>query len=128
MKKNILLLVLVALTQVSCSKDEGYGGLATIEGKVFAKDYNSNGSLVGEGYLGGQKVYISEHNNPSQFDDVDTSYDGSFRFEFLQKGTYDIWTFGDCDSCNWDQNFVLKTVEIGSKKANVTVEDLIITF
>ena len=40
MKKYLFLLIgLLALT--SCSKEEGYGGLASISGKVYAKDYNS---------------------------------------------------------------------------------------
>lgn len=125
MKKYLLLLLAVAFT--ACSKDEGYGGLASISGKVYAKDYNSNGILVGEDYLGGAKVYISSHNDTSFYDDVDTTYDGSFKFDFLQEGTYDIWVFGDCDSCPWDQNYVLKTIKVSSRKANVVVEDFVIT-
>jgi hypothetical protein len=112
----------------SCSKEEGYGGLATIKGKVYGKDFNSNGNLVSEGYIGDFRVYISQHNNPSYFDDVNTSYDGSYEFRFLYTGTYDVWVFGDCDSCPWDQVFTLKTVEITSKRQTVEVEDLIITF
>jgi uncharacterized protein (DUF2249 family) len=77
----------------SCSKEEGYGGLATIQGKVYGKDFNSHGALVSEGYVGDMKVYISKHDNPNYFDKVDTSYDGSYKFEYLQKGTYDVWVF-----------------------------------
>lgn len=129
MKKLLLLvLIITSFSFSSCSKEEGYGGLATIRGKVYGKDYNSSGNLVGEGYVGGFKVYISKHGESSSFDDVDSSYDGSFKFEFLYEGTYDVWVFGDCDSCTWDQVFVLKTVEITSKKQTVEVEDLVITF
>jgi hypothetical protein len=112
----------------SCSKEEGYGGLATIKGKVYGRDFNSNGNLVSEDYIGDLSVYISQHNNPSYFDEVNTSYDGSYEFRFLHTGTYDVWVFGDCDSCPWDQVFTLKTVEITSKRQTVEVEDLIITF
>lgn len=112
---------------IACSKDEGYGGLATISGKVYAKDYNSSGTLVSEGYLGDVKVYISKHNDTSFYDDVNTVFDGSFKFDFLQEGTYDVWVFGDCDSCPWDQIYVLKTIKISSRKANVVVEDFVIT-
>ena len=128
MKHKILLLIAITSLFLSCSKDEGYGGLATITGKVYGKDYNSNGVLVSEDYLGGAKVYIAAHGSSSHFDSVDSSYDGTFRFEYLQKGTYDIWVFGDCDSCSWDQTYVLKTVEITSKKSSVTMEDIVITF
>jgi len=125
MKKYLFLLLAVVF--VACSKDEGYGGLASISGKVYALDYNTGGDLVDEDYLGGVKVYISKHNDTSFYDDIDTTYDGSFKFDFLHEGTYDIWVFGDCDSCTWDQNYVIKTVEVGSKKANVVLEDIVIT-
>lgn len=130
MKKQFLIictLVLVLLT--SCSKDEGYGGLATIKGKVYGKNFNSNGALVAEGYVSDFKVYISKHDDPNYFDKVDSSYDGSFQFKFLHTGTYDVWVYGDCDSCSgWDQVYTLETVEITSKKQTVEVDDLVITF
>lgn len=126
MKKYLFLLIgLLALT--SCSKEEGYGGLASISGKVYAKDYNSGGILVAEGYLGGMKVYISSHEGNSFYDDVDTYPDGSYKFDFLYEGTYDIWVIGDCDYCPWDQTYVLKTIEVTSKKQDVVVEDFVIS-
>jgi len=125
MKRYIVLLVLTVLF-MSCSKDEGYGGLASISGKVFAKDFNSNGVLVSEGYLGDVKVYISSHGGNSFYDDVDTYYDGSFKFDFLYEGTYDVWVIGECDYCPWNQIYDLKTVKITSKKADVVVEDFVI--
>lgn len=129
MKKQFIIICIIFITILtSCSKDEGYGGLATIKGKVYGKDYNSNGALVSEGYVGDFKVYISKHDDPNYFDKVDSSYDGSYKFEFLHKGTYDVWVFGDCDSCSWDQVYSLETVEITSKRQTVEVDDLIISF
>ena len=129
MKKHFILICAFLITVLSsCSKDEGYGGLATIKGKVYGKDYNSSGALVAEGYVGDMKVYISRHDDPNHFDKVDTSYDGSYKFQFLQKGTYDVWVFGDCDSCTWQQVYALETIEITSKKQTVEVDDLVITF
>uniref|UniRef100_UPI00404A3057 hypothetical protein n=1 Tax=Flavobacterium sp. TaxID=239 RepID=UPI00404A3057 len=128
MKFKLLLFVAISMLFFSCSKDEGYGGLATISGKIYGKDFNSNGNLVSEDYLGGVKVYIAPHGSTSPFDSVDSAYDGSFRFEYLHEGTYDIWVFGDCDSCPWDQTYELRTVELTSKRANVIMEDIIITF
>ena len=126
MKKLIYFALIISF--LSCSKEEGYGGLATITGKVYAKDYNSSGYLVGEGYIGDVAVYISKSGETAYFDKVDSAYDGSFTFKFLYKGTYDIWVYGDCDSCTWDQTFVKKTITISSSKETVTTEDLIITF
>ena len=126
MKKIIILFI--AFSLFSCSKDEGYGGLATITGKVYGKDFNSSGYLVGEGYIGDVSVYISKSGETAYFDKVDTAYDGSFSFKFLHKGTYDIWVYGDCDTCAWDQTFTKKTITISSSKETVTTEDLVITF
>jgi hypothetical protein len=126
MKKIIILLF--AISFLSCSKEEGYGGLATIKGKVYGKDFNSSGYLVGEGYLGDISVYISKSGSTNYFDKVDSAYDGSFTFKFLHKGTYDIWVFGDCDTCTWEQTFVKKTIRISSTKQTVTSEDLVVTF
>jgi hypothetical protein len=126
MKKIILLFT--AILFLSCSKEEGLGGLAKITGKVYGIDINSSGNIVGQGYLGDVTVYISKSGETAYFDKVDSAYDGSFTFKFLQKGNYDIWAFGDCDNCSWDQNFTKKTISISSAKETVTTEDLVISF
>lgn len=113
---------------LSCQKTEGYGGKASIQGKVYGYDYNSNGNLVSEGYLGDVRVYIAKHGTTQYFDDTRTSYDGSFLFQYLQEGKYDLWAFGDCDNCSWDQTYHLITVEITSKKEVVVAPDIEITF
>ena len=128
LKKILFSFLFLLLTLSACKHSEGFGGLATIKGKVYGKDYNSNGNLVSEDYIGDVKVYISKHGETAYFGDIDSAYDGSFEFNFLYPGTYDIWVFGDCDSCSWSQTYVLKTVEIKSQKEVVTVEDLVITF
>jgi hypothetical protein len=128
MKNKISFLILIILVIfTSCKHDEGYGGLATIKGKIYAKDYNSNGGLVAESYIGGVKIYISKHGETAYFDDINSSYDGSFEFKFLYRGKYDIWVFGDCDSCAWDQNYQLRTIEITDKRQIVILEDIIIS-
>ncbi len=128
MTKKIITLLLLVLITVSCSHDEGYGGLASIRSKVYGKNYNSNGVLVNEGYVGGFKVYISKHGESAYFDNMDSGPDGSFKFNNLYKGAYDIWVYGDCDYCEWDQVHVLKTIEITSKKQDVQLEDFVISF
>lgn len=128
MTKKIVLLVFIAMGLLSCSHDEGQGGLASISGKIYGMDYNSNGILVSQGYLGGVKVYISKHGDTNYFDSTDSAYDGSFKFNYLYKGTYDLWAFGDCDSCSFDQIYVLKTIEITDKKQEAITEDFILSF
>ena len=128
MVKKIICLLAFVFLLFSCSQEEGTGGLASIQGKIYGIDFNSNGNLVGEGYLGGVKVYISKHGETAYFENTDSAYDGTFKFKFLHKGTYDIWAFGDCDSCDWQQIFVLKTVTISTKRQEVVTDDFIVTF
>lgn len=125
--RKILVLAAVLFAFLSCSKEEGYGGLASIEGKVYGKDYNSNNVLVNQDYIGGMKVYISKHGESAYFDSMDSAYNGSFKFKNLHAGTYDLWVFGDCDSCAWDQVYELVTVEV-SKKEDKFIGDIEITF
>jgi hypothetical protein len=127
-KYLVVAVLLIAIGFYSCSKDEGYGGLGKISGKVYGYDVTSSGNIRAEGYMGEVKIYISEHNNPNYFDDINTSYDGSFQFRFLNKGSYDLWVYSDCDTCVWKQKYEIKAVDISSKKQAVTVEDFKIIF
>jgi hypothetical protein len=106
LKKN-LFLIFLTLSFFACKKQPGLGGLATIKGKIFATDVTASGSVRDSGFLGNQTVFISAAGDTYSFDNVKTSYDGSFEFKFLQKGDYDIWTFSNCDTCTWKQKKVL---------------------
>jgi hypothetical protein len=129
MIKKIVILLLISYLIFSCTQEEGEGGLASIEGKIYGKDFNSRGNLVSEGYLAGAKVYISKHNEKAYFESMDAAFDGSFKFKFLHEGSYDIWVLGDCDYCPaWQQTYVLKTVLISNKREKVVTEDFIVTF
>jgi hypothetical protein len=129
MIRKIFGLLFLTLLFFSCTHEEGEGGLASIEGKIYGKDFNSRGILVGEGYLAGAKVYISKHNEKAYFENIDSAYDGTFKFKFLYEGTYDIWVLGDCDFCSeWQQTSVLKTINVTSKRQKVVTEDFVVTF
>lgn len=130
MKKKYWLLLVATSTLAffSCSKEEGYGGLAKINGKVYGYDVTSSGSIRAEGYVGEAKVYISKHGDPYYFDDVNTSYDGSFQFRFLNEGSYDLWVYSDCDTCTWKQKYEIKAVTVSSKKQTVLLPDFEIIF
>lgn len=119
---------MLLLAGASCKKEAGEGGLATITGKVYATDISSSGVLKAEGYLGEARVYISVAGETAFFEDTRTSYDGSYRFDFLRKGSYDIWTYSDCDTCQWAQKYQIQSVTIDDKRETVTVPDLHIIF
>jgi hypothetical protein len=114
---------------VSCRKEAGPGGLASVKGKVYGIDVTTSGDVKSEGYVGDQRVYIGVTNDTYSFQDVRTSYDGTYEFKYLRKGTYDVWAYSDCDTCAWKQKLVIKKgIEISDKKETVTVEDLKIIF
>ena len=112
----------------SCKKIEGQGGSSEIVGKVYFQDRNLNGDLVGDKYPAqDEDVYIiygpdgTLHN-----DDYKSSYDGSYRFEFLTNGTYKIFAYQECPSCDKIDEPVIKTITIDSKKSTVVVPDIVL--
>lgn len=116
----------VMLALSGCKKDPGPGGLASISGRLYAYDYNSFGALVDSGYVAGERVFISYGDNEAVGNDTRTYIDGSFTFEWLQKGKYTIWAISDCDTCPLKQTTVKQTVEITKRREKLTIPDLII--
>lgn len=121
------LLAVAALFILSaCKKEPGEGGLATITGKLYAYEYNNYGEVIDSGYLSGERVYISYGNDSNANDDVRTGYDGSFQFEWLQKGEYAVWSLSRCDSCPLSQTYTKQIITIDKRRETVTTPDLII--
>lgn len=118
----LLLLVLVA---VACEKEPGKGGLATITGKVWGRDINQNGFLHDSGYVGGVKVYISYGDNSWVDGSETTSPTGDYAFKGLQKGTYRLVVWAQCDSCLFNQDYSEQVVEITETRQVAVLPDFI---
>jgi hypothetical protein len=74
-----------------------------------------------------QDVYIIYGaENTFYDDDIKTSYDGSFEFRYLRKGTYKIFVYEDCNSCPSGKKEVLRQVEIKAKKQNLLMDTIYI--
>ena len=131
MIRNITLLILAIVALNSCKKVEGQGGSSEIVGNVYFQDMaivNGQHVKVGDIYPAqDEQVFIiygpdgTLHN-----DDYDSSFDGSYRFEFLTNGTYQIFAYQECPSCDKVDEPVIKTVTIESKKSTVVVPDIIL--
>ena len=95
--KNKFLLFLIVLTSVSvmsCKKEAGIGGDASILGKVYVKHYNGTFSnLIAEYYGPDVYVYIIFGNDVSYGKRIKTSYDGGFEFKYLYEGDYKIYAY-----------------------------------
>ncbi len=118
---TMMLCLLVAWT--SCKKTPGYGGLATITGKVYVYDYNNSNVLEAEGYTGDVNVFLSADDYPGQLDDVGTDFNGAYRFEGLRKGRYTVWVFEDCDTCTDNKRVIKQSVNIEKNNAEIELPD-----
>lgn len=111
----------------SCSKYEGQGGAATIKGVVVEQKYNSLGNVIASYPIPDQDVYIIYGAGKTFYDDdIKTSFDGSFEFRYLRKGTYKIFVYEDCNSCPSGQKEVLKEVEITEKNQELSLDTIYI--
>jgi hypothetical protein len=91
-------LLFAVLATTGCQKIEGPGGAATIQGKLYIKEYDSGGNLIKEYDAADMDVYIIYGDDPAEtyfHDDIKTSYDGTFKFRFLEPGNYRIFFYED---------------------------------
>ena len=102
--KNFLIICAIAIGFTACKKDAGEGGTSVIEGKVYVVDvWDNNGAwdTVTPLKLDAEKeVYIiySGDENDVYDDSFDTHWNGEYRFEYLRKGDYTIYTYADFDT------------------------------
>ena len=111
-----LIPALLLLMFFSCSKTEGPGGQATIKGRVSVANINVLGTTIDSYEAQEENVYINYGDIDNTFDDdVKTSHDGSFQFNYLNKGNYEIFIYSDCVSCPKGQDSLIKV--------NVTIDN-----
>lgn len=107
-----------------CTKVEGPGGAATIKGKIHLKVHDGADNLLYEYDAPKFDVYIiyGDAEGEAYFDDdIETSYDGSFEFSFLEPGNYQIFVYEDCNNaqaptCYSGKIVTVYDVEITDKK------------
>lgn len=92
-----LLATLLISFFTSCSKGEGEGGTATIEGKIMRVIHdNDNYNLTADTVVGAKvDVFIVYGDEVLYGDDMETGSDGSYRFKYLKKGTYTIFAYSE---------------------------------
>lgn len=112
MKLLSIVIIGIVLLVSSCSKSEGVGGKSIIKGKITIT--NSNNGMLEETYNAqAHNVYIIYGEGSIYNDDFKTSLDGSYQFEYLNKGSYQIFTYSDCENCPKGQDsLILVPVEV----------------
>lgn len=132
--KSLLVCLLGVLIMLnSCKKEAGEGGSSSIRGKVYAKYYNKNFSvLASQSYAPDIDMYIIYGDDFTYGERIRTSYDGAYEFKYLQKGKYKIFAYSK-DSTGAYSNHVnqyapdiaiVKEVEISKNKQVVEIEDI----
>lgn len=112
----------VVFLLVSCKKVEGPGGSSSIIGKVHAEVYDGANNLINEYDIAKEDVYLIYGEDGTFYDDdVETSYDGTFRFDYLENGNYQLFVYSKCPTCPSGKEAILVDVEIASKKSTVDV-------
>lgn len=114
-----------ALLLVSCNKDEGVGGSATVQGKVYKvihadDDYDLSADTV---VAAKQDVFIVYGDEGFVGDDVETGSDGGYQFRYLTAGDYTIYAYSELAS--GEKVAVEQTVSVG-RGATVEVPDIYI--
>lgn len=120
-----LLAVTCACLLSACQKEPGEGGKAEIKGKVYAIEWDENtGQKVDSFYVAEARVYIVYGDHEAYDDDTRTGPDGLYKFSWLRKGEYTVFTYSECPTCPNGTEAVLETVEIGDRKESVEVPTL----
>lgn len=118
--KQLLIFTFIALVAVSCKKDPGKGGKATLYGQVEAKFYcDENGQLLELSGAAEQRIYLSYGNNTHFDDDTRANENGLYSFSYLNPGEYTLTTFSECRSCPSGTVTVKQTIEIGKKDKDI---------
>ncbi len=94
-KFSSVILILYLFIIASCKKDAGEGGTSSIRGKIHVKKYDNTFSLLLADYYGpNEDTYIIYGTDHTTYDNnYKTSYDGTYEFKYLQKGTYTIFCY-----------------------------------
>lgn len=117
------------LILISCAKQEGEGGLASIEGVVMIQNVNPLLEKVGDLHRAtDKKVFISYGNNEFVDNDVSTSPEGKFIFNYLTPGDYSVFVYSDDTTLyNSAENMVIKKqISIKDKKEKAKLDTIII--
>jgi hypothetical protein len=125
---RLAFLALVISTFVlACENQPGEGGRASIQGKVFVRDFNGNCTVLLDSFYGiDEEVYIIAGDDPSYFERVRTGPDGTFWFPYLRKGKYEVYALSEPCNVSGELEAVSIKVEIKERKEEIVTEDIIV--
>ena len=132
---RLLALLIILFFVSSCEKSPGEGGTSTIQGSVYKLStyYNVLTQQTDTVYyqLDAKKdVYIIYSDNENEFynDNIETNWNGQYRFDYLRKGDYTLFVYTDStDALNISYDYpIFKHVKIDANNSTVTLPDFVI--
>ena len=137
--KNFLIICAITIGVSACKKEAGEGGTSVIEGQVY-KIHTFQNSLTGKMDTlyyqldSGKDVFIIYSDNETEvYDDkFETDWNGRYRFEYLRKGDYTLYTYADSTvdiSSTIELKYeypIFKHIKINSNNSDNSVEDFVI--
>ena len=132
--RNLILLIAITIVFAACTKEAGEGGTSVIQGQVY-KIHTFQNSITGEidtlyfQLDAGKDIFIiySDDETDIYNDEFETDYNGRYRFEFLRKGDYTIYTYADSSDVNTTYDYpVFRHIEIKSNNSTKNVDDFVI--
>ena len=132
--RNLILLIAITIVYTTCTKEAGEGGTSVIQGQVY-KLHTFQNSTTGEidtlyfQLDAGKDIFIiySDDETDIYDDEFETDYNGRYRFEFLRKGDYTIYTYADSSDVNTTYDYpVFRHIEIKSNNSTNNLDDFVI--
>lgn len=128
MRIKLLLMFSFSFLIFSCKKEEGEGGMATIKGNIWVRDWDKNFNLMMYEYPGlDEDVFIVYGDQVGYGDKLSTDLNGNFEFKYLRKGTYTIYALSDTlpsANVSYIQFPVAVKIEISEKKQVIDIGKL----
>lgn len=112
MKKFLVFIALICLLTTACNKKEGEGGTGAVQGTIWLVHHPDNCFDLHTDTVKAAKtdVFIIYGDNTYFDDDIETDYNGFFKFKYLKSGNYTIFAYSTLPS--GEKVAVVKTITI----------------
>jgi len=121
------LTILLFLALFACEKQEGIGGNSSIIGKINKVRYFKDHLLIYDTIpAADENVYIIYGDHTYFDDNIETHYDGTFRFNYLFEGDYTVYTYTEVFETQKD-SVILFPVTITESDKEVILNEIYIT-
>ncbi|MGB6037080.1 MAG: hypothetical protein WBG42_12480 [Cryomorphaceae bacterium] len=118
---------IICLFFFSCEDKPGEGGRASVQGKVYVKDFNGNCTVLLDSFYGiDEEVFIIAGDDPSYFERVRTGPDGTFWFPYLRRGKYEVYALSEPCNIPGELETVGFEIEIKERKEEIITEDIVV--